>query len=139
MATFDSIAAQLRSLVKSAKRDAMQRVVLAGERLVKLEAPVKQGTLRRSIVGRVEAGGDRGVVGTNVRYARAVHDGTRAHTIRPTTKKALSWPGARHPVRVVNHPGSKANPFIKRGGDRLRPVAERELQAWGNTQVGKVR
>jgi len=139
MATFDSIAAQLRTLVTSAKRDAMQRVVLAGERLVKLEAPVKQGTLRRSIVGRVEAGGDRGVVGTNVRYARGVHDGTRPHIIRPRTKKAVNWPGARHPVRSVRHPGSKANPFIKRGGDRLRPEAERELQAWGNAQVGKVR
>jgi len=139
MATFDSIAAQLRALVRNSKRDAMQRVVLAGERLVKQEAPVKQGTLRRSIVGRVEAGGDRGVVGTNVRYARAVHDGTRAHTIRPSTKKALYWKGARHPVKSVRHPGSKANPFIKRGGDRLRPEAERELQAWGNAQVGKVR
>ncbi len=139
MSSFDRVSAQLKTLVKSAKRDAMQRVVLAGERLVKLEAPVKKGTLRRSIVGRVEAGGDRGLVGTNVRYARAVHDGTRAYTMYPSAKKALFWKGARHPVKSVKRPARKGNPFIKRGGDRLRPEAERELQAWGNTQLGKVR
>lgn len=34
--------------------------------------------------------------------------GTRPHTIRPRRKRALFWPGAAHPVRVVRHPGVKA-------------------------------
>ena len=41
-------------------------------------------------------------------YARIQHEGGRipAHVIVPRIKKALFWPGARHPVRRVNHPGS---------------------------------
>lgn len=34
--------------------------------------------------------------------------GTKAHTIVPKRKRALFWPGARHPVKVVRHPGTKA-------------------------------
>lgn len=42
-----------------------------------------------------------------------VEYGTNPHTIVPRTKKALFWPGARHPVRKVNHPGTPAQPFIR--------------------------
>jgi len=45
-------------------------------------------------------------------YARYVHDGTRAHQILPNAKKALYWPGAAHPVRSVQHPGTRAQPFL---------------------------
>lgn len=31
----------------------------------------------------------------------------RPYTIRPKKKKALAWPGGRHPVGLVNHPGSR--------------------------------
>ena len=41
-------------------------------------------------------------------------EGTRPHTILPKDKKALYWPGAAHPVRRVNHPGSKPNAFMER-------------------------
>lgn len=33
--------------------------------------------------------------------------GTSAHIITPNTKKALSWPGLPHPVKLVRHPGNK--------------------------------
>lgn len=48
-----------------------------------------------------------------VPYARYHHDGTRPHLIVPRTARALYWPGARHPVALVHHPGTKANPFIQ--------------------------
>src|SRR5881227_1574798 len=47
-------------------------------------------------------------------YAPFVEFGTRPHTILPKDKKALYWPGAAHPVRRVNHPGSKPNAFMER-------------------------
>jgi phage virion morphogenesis protein len=55
-------------------------------------------------------------VGTNRVYG-AIHQfggKTAAHVIQPKDKKALAWPGARHPVRGVNHPGSDipARPFL---------------------------
>jgi phage gpG-like protein len=55
-------------------------------------------------------------VGTNVAYAAAHQFGAeiRPRTIVPRRKKALYWPGAAHPVRVVNHPGARipARPFL---------------------------
>ena len=55
-------------------------------------------------------------VGTNVVYA-AIHQlggRTPPRVIRPKNKRALYWPGARHPVKSVNHPGSDipARPFL---------------------------
>ncbi len=55
-------------------------------------------------------------VGTNVGYA-AIHQfggRTKPRTIRARQKKALFWPGARHPVKQVRHPGSAipARPFL---------------------------
>lgn len=78
-------------------------------------APVDTGRLRSSIVSRAESSGRTVgyVVGTNVNYAAAVEYGTAPHVIVPKTKKALYWPGARHPVGKVNHPGTRAQPFMR--------------------------
>lgn len=47
-------------------------------------------------------------------YAPFVEFGTKPHVIEPKNAKALYWPGADHPVKRVNHPGTKANPFMER-------------------------
>jgi len=70
--------------------------------------------LRKSIFPKAYS--DHAEIGTNVVYA-AIHQfggGTRPHTIRPRDRKALYWPGAKHPVKSVRHPGSKipARPFL---------------------------
>lgn len=46
-------------------------------------------------------------------YAAFVELGTRAHVIRPNSKKALHWPTARHPVKVVHHRGTPAQPYLR--------------------------
>lgn len=46
--------------------------------------------------------------------ARILEDGTRAHVIEPRDKQALHWPGARHPVARVNHPGTPALHILRR-------------------------
>ncbi len=79
------------------------------------ETPVDTGALRKNIYAR--SSGLKGEVGpstTITPYAIYVHEGTKAHTIRPRTKKALYWAGAKHPVKMVRHPGTKANPFVER-------------------------
>lgn len=78
-------------------------------------APVDTGRLRSSIVSRAERSGRQVgyVIGTNVSYAAAVEDGTSPHVIKPSKKKALYWPGAAHPVGKVNHPGTRAQPFLR--------------------------
>lgn len=86
-------------------------------------APVDTGRLRSSIVSRAEGSGRSVgyVIGTNVNYAAAVEYGTAPHVIKPVNKKALYWPGARHPVAQVNHPGTAAKPFL-RPAIELTPV-----------------
>lgn len=51
----------------------MSRITLTVQRNSQRVTPVRTGNLRRSETTRVERAGERGVVGTNVRYARAVH------------------------------------------------------------------
>lgn len=138
LASADQIAGQLRGLVARSKKDCMQRVVLLVEAQARREAPVRKGTLRRSITSRVERGGDRGIVGTNLVYARRVHEGSGEVIIVPKRKKALFWKGARHPVKMVKQKPRRGNPFFRRAVDANRSRIERELQGWGNAVWAKV-
>ncbi len=129
------------SVVEAEMMSTMRATVLVVEAQGKATSPVKTGTLRRSITNQVSGGGGAvvGIVGTNVPYAIYVHEGTRARVIVPVNKKALYWPGARHPVRRVNHPGITANPFLRRAlqqkrGDIMtlwRGLARRALARMG--------
>lgn len=75
-------------------------------------APVRTGRLRAGTYYEVNRGQLR--VGVrNVPYWSTVEYGSGPHEITPTTKKALHWPGARHPVNRVWHPGTPAQPFIR--------------------------
>lgn len=73
---------------------------------------VVTGHLRRSIatkMGDLEAT----IHTSNVKYAVIVEKGSRPHIIRPKNKKALYWKGAKRPVKLVSHPGSKAKPYLE--------------------------
>ncbi|WP_330349272.1 HK97 gp10 family phage protein [Streptomyces sp. NBC_00582] len=81
-------------------------------------APVDTGRLRSSIVSRTEGGGRQlgYVVGTNVNYAAAIEFGRGPVDIFPrkdSGKKALFWPGARHPVPKVHQKARAARPFLR--------------------------
>jgi hypothetical protein len=72
---------------------------------------VVTGHLRRSVTHKLN--NTEGIVHTsNVKYARGVEEGVKPHIIRPKNKKALYWAGAKHPVKSVNHKGSKAKPYL---------------------------
>lgn len=100
----------------------------------KREAPVATGRLRRSIAYQV-AGDARYVVAPNTDYAVLVHEGSRPHIIRPNRKTALFWKGAAHPVKVVNHPGNRANRFMTRAVASSRPQLQRIAAEVGHTIV----
>lgn len=75
---------------------------------------IRTGELMRSINYR--AGSNRVVISANKKYA-AIHQfggKTPAQIISARVKKALYWPGAKHPVKSVRHPGSliPARPFL---------------------------
>ena len=89
---------------------------------------VDKGLLRRSI--RVTDFGDDSVtVGTDRVYAAFHQLGTRGpYEIKPKNKKALAWPGGRHPVKAVMHPGLPPRPFFPVTGEgALVPAAARRM------------
>ena len=88
---------------------------------------VKTGHLRRGIttdIGNMEVT----VHTSNIKYARGVEEGTRPHTIRAKNKKALYWKGAKHPVKSVRHPGSRAKPFLIPAFEKEKEVIIKDLE-----------
>lgn len=93
--------------------------------------PFKTGWLRKA--HRVEPAGAAGArLTADTPYARALHDGRPALTIRPKKGKALMWPGAAHPVRVVHQPARRGRPWI---ADSIADL-DREGLAWLTPHVG---
>lgn len=97
----------------------------------KLLTPVDTGRLRSSIKMRIVGG--RAEIYTDVSYAEAVHNGARPHIIRPRRRQALRFVAGGRVVfaRQVNHPGTRARPFLVRA---LREVARR--RGWVFTNEG---
>jgi hypothetical protein len=67
-------------------------------------------------------------------YAPFVEFGTKPHTIVPKEKQALYWPGAAHPVRSVNHPGTKPNQFM----ERIIAESKDEIDAMFGTALNQI-
>ena len=85
----------------------------------KKRSSVKTGNLRRSIhLGRVTSTSAETIAGAN--YAAYVEFGTRAHEIRPRTKKVLRWKDGSGNVRFarrVQHPGTRKQPYMIPGAE----------------------
>lgn len=64
-------------------------------------------------------------------YAAMVHEGTRAHIIAPTRRKALRWSsrGAFFFARRVSHPGTKPDQFLYKAADKERGAVQARIQA----------
>lgn len=83
--------------------------------------PVDSGNLRRSLGIRVV--GDRVIIGPDAElapYAAYVEFGTRPHEIRPKKEGGVlvfRSQGRLVYARVVQHPGTKAQPFIRESFD----------------------
>jgi len=105
---------------------AVKRAALVAVDAIKDETPIgktRGGTLKRGI--RAEFGDLTATISPhNAPYAIFVHEGTSPHIIRPKNKKALFWKGAKHPVRLVRHPGTRANPFFENGLESARTDIE---------------
>ena len=91
--------------------------------------------LEDSIEGRIlssSAGRTEGEMVAEAPYASYVENGTRPHTIR-ARGTALRWMDGDRPVfaKVVQHPGSKAYPFMRRAAK----LAERLLQRGAGAAV----
>ena len=95
------------------------------------------------VVGRLQIMGEaarvfgdsRVSVSSELNYAAYVVNGTAPHLILPRAKRALYWPGAAHPVRSVQHPGTKPNPFMTDALTAVGPQAEAAIVSAAETVV----
>jgi hypothetical protein len=118
-------------------RGLLRDLQLAAVAKAKHLVPRKTGLLGRSI-GPGSLGPTTAVIHARTRYAAFVEFGTKAHVIRPKRRRALAWAatagGARLSGRArtgaalrfatkVNHPGTKAQPFLMPGAKHAIKVA----------------
>ena len=94
-----------------AKEQGMKYVSEELIRVLERNSPVDHGVLKKWFSESL--GSDEAVIKSPAEYAQWVNDGTRPYTITPTSKKALYWEGADHPVKVVHHPGIKGRHFVE--------------------------
>ena len=94
-----------------AKEQGMKYVSEELIRVLERNSPVDHGLLKGWFLDSLSS--DEAVIKSPAEYAQWVNDGTQPYTITPTSKKALYWEGADHPVRVVHHPGIKARHFVE--------------------------
>lgn len=80
-------------------------------RVLMRNSPVDHGLLKSWFLDSLSS--DEAVIKSPAEYAQWVNDGTQPYTITPTSKKALYWEGADHPVKIVHHPGIKGRHFVE--------------------------
>lgn len=103
---------------------------------IRRRAPVSPtengGRLRDSIyLSRKSSGqGLEARIMSSAPYAKYVEYGTAAHIIEPRSALALHWSGKGSDVfaRRVNHPGTKANPFVQQAIRALLPLMQQKLR-----------
>ena len=115
-------------------RQGLLQGLLAIESAAVEEAPHRTGNLVNAISTEADSEGGRVFVSDAARYAPYVHEGTGIYgplgkPIRPTTKKALFWPGAPHPMTSVK--GMRPNSFMDRAAVRAVDAVEKSfVEAW---------
>jgi hypothetical protein len=123
------IARELGANVASAKRAGMIALVEEIEARGVKHTPVRTSELANSETSHVNQDGSEGRVQATAKHARYIHDGTGLYgphkkkiVILPNKKKALFWPGAKHPVKKVVQQGIRPNPFFKKALKEIRPA-----------------
>jgi Bacteriophage HK97-gp10, putative tail-component len=140
-----------RRMLAGELKKALTATVLDIEAEAKRRCPVDTGRLRASITPDIRSPTE-GFVGTNVEYAAAVEYGSRPHEIRPRNGKALKfsvggtkggyvstktgkkrWQKGKEGNAVfakkVNHPGTKAQPFLEPAYVKGTEVAQKHFNA----------
>ena len=106
--------------------------------------PVRSGRLKKALTYNVDRGGLSGKVkATKAKapHAHLVHDGTKPHQIHAKTKESArsGWKFYRGSTRkAVQHPGTKARPFLVDAAEQSRHEIERAMVAKANEVLAEV-
>lgn len=107
---------------------------MEGEARVRAPWKDRTGTARRAIHGGVDVKVPNEVfvlyLAHGVQYGGILEEGSPEHEIRPRNKKALYWPGAKHPVKKVKHPGTKPYPAVKPTVEKNIPIVRSTVREY---------
>lgn len=117
---------QAPALMTKNLNTAIRKVIFNIRAKAVANAPAVTGRLRGSAY--TEFAPLRGEVGFKAKYAGFVHGGTGPYLIAPRHKKALFWNGASHPVKLVHHPGIKANPFLEKAVNQTQGFTDKSFK-----------
>lgn len=68
-----------------------------------------------------------------VDYGAILEEGSKPHVITPKNGKALYWKGATHPVKKVNHPGTKGfHTFEKTLEQNKEAIISKIIEYWSD-------
>ena len=121
----------LDTMGKEVRRSVVSDATQDMTRFLMMNSPVDHGLLKSWFIESLSD--ERGVIKSPAFYAIYQDQGTRPYTIYPrgqatyhagrklTSGSALWWPGAKHPVRKVNHPGLNGKHFVDKSFNQLRP------------------
>lgn len=87
------------------------------------KVPVRTGRLKSS--RRNTWSPMKGTIEYTAKYGIWVHEGTSPYIIQARPGSALFWKGADHPVKRVNHPGIRANPFLRKAVDQSQETVDK--------------
>lgn len=107
--------------IEAARVEAMSEALEMTRIAIQFRTPVRTGKLMSAWETRQDIPGTKGVIFNRVDYAAPVEFGSRRHTIVPRFKKALFWPGARHPVKKVTIPARAGRHMGSRGATASIP------------------
>lgn len=102
---------------------ALVRTIVEGESICIKEAPIDKGALRRGI-GTSHPNMGTVCLTCSEKYWYWNQYGSSPHVITPRSSKGLLvWKGKdgkKHFAKKVNHPGTKANPFVTRTAQQIK-------------------
>lgn len=125
--SLESKGKQVKSKLVQLNRD----IVTVAHRWVQRKAPRKTGRFKSSIQLNIQSFGGSVWHSLGIAsYGDMIIDGTRPHKITPSGKKALYWSGASHPVKSVNHPGTKPNPIYDEAFPMIESEANKKIQVF---------
>ena len=116
--TLATISADSEKKIRNAIKNSAMTIEKNAKSNLTSNKSVKTGHLRRGIatdIGNMEAT----IHTSNIKYAPMVE---------AKNKKALYWKGAKHPVKQVNHPGSKAKPYLIPAFEKETPYFLKKLE-----------
>jgi HK97 gp10 family phage protein len=133
----DTVTAKIRRKVM---RPAVKLVAEKVREIAPDSGRAHKGKLKKSIRYQVLDRGNKGEVKSTSPVAHLVHDGTAAHQITPSNAPALMFAGRTGLVhaKAVNHPGSRAQPFLLEAEAATRPDVERVLKQGAEAALAEI-